>query len=443
MKKDNFLYWIWLSEAVGDMTHGVGALCEQYEDPFDIYRLDEEELAHLEGISPVVRDRLGDKALDGAYEILCHCRRRNMDIVTYRDPRYPMRLRTLEDPPVLLYCLGQLPDMNRRLCVAMVGTRSMSEYGKQTAYRMGYELAAGRVVVVSGMALGVDAVAACGALEAGGSTVAVLGCGLDTVYPKEHKHLMQSIIKHGAVVTEYPPSARPVGQHFPRRNRIISGLCQGTLVVEGAKGSGALITASHAIAQGRDLFALPGKVNESNSEGPNELICNGAHATLSAEDILCFYDFLYHDDTDVGALKRATRSSTISDGILRRYGVSPERGRKAEGASAQAVSVTPPIAEAEAVPVYRDEPKPNAAEPRREEPVAKRDGDHPDQSERLLASVDATTQRVFSLMPTDRAVTPDYLAAEGVEIGDVITSLTLLEIVGLVSALPGGLYVRK
>ena len=251
---------------------------------------------------------------------------------------------------------------------------------------------------------------------------------------------MRTIAKHGAVVTEYPPSALPEAHHFPRRNRIISGLCQGTLVIEGSMSSGALITASYAIAQGRELFALPGKVDEAQSDGPNELLRSGAHVALSAEDILCYYDFLYHDDIDFGALKKAKQRSAVGDDILRRYGVSPEknRGRKNDRPIEDKPSEAQPIA----TPTEQRTASPKV-EMAQQAPTVEANTSAPDQSERLLASVDATTRRVFELMPTDKAVTADQLAAEGVEIGDVITALTLLEIVGLVNTLPGGMYIRR
>ena len=199
--------------------------------------------------------------------------------------------------------------------------------------------------------------------------------------------------------------------------------------------SGALITASHAIAQGREVFAVPGKVDESNSDGPNELLRNGAHVALSSEDILCFYDFLYHDDIDFGAVTHAKRFSSLSDDILRRYGVSDAKKRKERGTEAEKQK-------APATPAKPKEEPVAATEERMAEKSAT-SPEHPDQSERLLASVDATTRRVFELMPTDRAVTPDQLAAEGIDIGDVITALTLLEIVGLVNTLPGSMYIRR
>ena len=324
--------------------------------------------------------------------------------------------------------MGRLPDMNDRLCVGIVGTRKMSEYGRQTTYKISYELASSHAVVVSGMALGVDGVSACGALAAGGLTVAVLGCGISVTYPKEHAKLMREISKHGAVVTEFPPSEKPFGGNFPKRNRIISGLCQGVLVIEGAMGSGALITAKKAVSQGRDLFALPGKVDDSNSDGPNELIRNGAQATLCTEDILRYYDFLYHDRINYGGLQKAKAKSRSVDDALRRYGVASLYDRRS-------VSPTMPAEE----PVTSEETVRTASASVPEKTVEIK----ADASTAILSSLDETTRQIFEAMPLDRAVSPDSLLSQGVDMGTVITALTMLEISGLVSSLPGGLYVRK
>lgn len=436
MKDENILYWIWLSEVCGVASKTFGRLVTRYDDPFELYRLEEEEIEHLEDVEPVLKERLCDKSLESAYSILRYCKQNKVDIVTYADPRYPARLRAIEDPPVLLYCLGKFPDMNRRLCIAAVGTRRMSEYGQNTAYRIAYELSASGAVVVSGMALGIDSVCASAALEAGGKTVAVLGCGISIAYPKEHTHLMEKIARHGAVVTEYPPMERPNGRNFPKRNRIISGLCQGTLIVEGAVGSGALITASLAIAQGRELFALPGKVDDNNAEGPNELIQNGAHVALHAEDILHFYDFLYHDVLDYKSLFRAKKLAHEPSRILKKYGVSPHVARAPR--TADTPSVIPVAGTMRLAPQKqaKTSPKKSEEEPR-QEPVS------PDRSQEILVSLDDTTRKVLEAMPLDRSVSPDALSATGIEMGDVMTALTMLELGGFVTSLPGGLYTRK
>lgn len=429
MKDENSLYWIWLSEKCGIASKEFGRLADRYENPFDLYRLDEDEIEHLEGIDEGLKNRLCDKSLESAYAILRYCKQNRVDIVGYSDPRYPARLRSIEDPPVLLYVLGKMPDMNDRLCVGMVGTRKMSEYGRQTAYKISYELAAANAIVVSGMALGVDGVSACGALAAGGLTVAVLGCGISVTYPKEHAKLMREISKHGAVITEFSPTEKPIGGNFPKRNRIISGLCQGVLVVEGDLRSGALITAKKAISQGRDLFALPGKVDDNSSDGPNELIRNGAQAALCTEDILRHYDFLYHDRINYGGLQKVKAKSRSVDDVLRRYGVASlyDRGSCA------------PTRPAEDTVKAEDKVRTAAATvPEKTVPQVKAD-----ESAEILSSLDETTRRIFSAMPIDRAVSPDSLLLQGADMGTVITALTMLEIHGLVSSLPGGLYVRK
>ena len=439
MKDENILYWIWLAEACGVASKSFGRLVTRYDDPFEVYRLEEEEVEHLEGVDRLLKERLGNKSLESAYSILRYCKQNKVDIVVYTDPRYPARLRSIEDPPVLLYCLGKFPDMNRRLCIATVGTRKMSEYGEDMAYRISYELASAGAVVVSGMALGIDGVCAAAALEADGTTVAVLGCGISVVYPKEHTRLMESIARHGAVITEYPPMERPNGRNFPRRNRIISGLCQGTLIVEGAPGSGALITASLAIAQGRELFALPGKVDENNSEGPNELIQSGAHMAMHAEDILNFYDFLYHDVVDYKGLSRAKKQVHAPSRTLKKYGVAARALRIAPVATALAEEASAPVS-----PKRTQKPKKKTEEaPAESVKTQNPTPTSPDRSQEILVSLDDTTRKVLEAMPLDRSVSPDALVATGLDMGDVMTSLTMLELGGFVSSLPGGLYTHK
>lgn len=435
MKDENTLYWIWLAERCGVASRAFGRLIVKHGDPFELYRMDEEEIEHIEGIDARMKEKLCDKSLDSAYSILRYCKNQDVDILSYADARYPQRLRNIEDPPVLLYAMGRLPDLNRRLCVGMVGTRKMSEYGKESAYRIAYEAASVGAVIVSGMALGIDGIAACGALEAGGETVAVLGCGMGVVYPKEHKRLMSAITRNGVVLTEYPPMTRPNGYHFPQRNRIISGLCQGTLIVEGAKGSGALITAAHAIAQGRELFALPGQVDESNSDGPNDLIRQGAHVALCAEDILHFYDFLYGDVLNYATLKKAKVHSALSPSVLERYGVAVSDMGSAEKKKEPSEKVSRR---------EKNFPKKDSEDVHKNEKVTKTKKEAlADLSGELLATLDESVRRIFESLPMDRAVTPDALVAQGFDIGTVMTALTTLEIYGLISSLPGGMYMRR
>jgi len=205
-------------------------------------------------------------------------------LVAWSDETYPPRLRQISDPPVVLAVRGTLVAEDD-LAVAVVGARRASEYGRRVAEELGRELAGAGVTVVSGLAAGIDAAAHRGALAAGGRTIAVLGTGIDRVYPSWHTRLAEEIVRHGALVSEFPCGAPPLAFHFPRRNRLISGLARGTVVVEAAEESGSLITARHAAEQGRDVFAVPGPLGPGH-RGPHRLIQQGATLVTGVEDVL-------------------------------------------------------------------------------------------------------------------------------------------------------------
>jgi len=205
--------------------------------------------------------------------------------LTLADTAYPAALRTIPDPPSPLYVRGALRDEDRT-AVAIVGSRRASAYGLAVAEWLGRELASCGVTVVSGLARGIDAAAHRGALQGGGRTIAVMGCGVDVIYPPEHRRLMAEIIEAGAVVSEFPPGTPPLRHQFPRRNRLISGLTLGVVVVEGREQSGAVITADHALDQGREVFAVPGGIFDETSRAPHRLLQQGARLVARVEDIL-------------------------------------------------------------------------------------------------------------------------------------------------------------
>lgn len=205
--------------------------------------------------------------------------------ITPNDAEYPKNLRNIHTPPKQLYVNGTLLEQDA-VAVALVGSRRASMYGLEMSEKFGYELALRGVTVVSGMARGVDSAAHRGALKAKGRTIAVMGSGHNNIYPSENKELYSQIAKTGAVVTEFADDMPPLPQHFPARNRIISGLSLGIVVIEAAKNSGALITAGFAAEQGREVFALPGRISSSTSSGTNELIKDGARLVQSVDDIL-------------------------------------------------------------------------------------------------------------------------------------------------------------
>jgi DNA processing protein len=206
-------------------------------------------------------------------------------VLTWADDDYPIRLMEINAPPPLLYVHGELVPEDR-WAVALVGTRQATPYGRLVCEEIAHRLAAQSVTVISGLARGIDGVAHRAALGGGGRTIAVMGSGLNRVYPPEHRKLAVQIAQQGAVISEYPLGTRPEGRNFPARNRIISGLALITVVVEAGSSSGALITADFALDQGREVFAVPGEINSRASKGTNRLIQTGAHPLLKVEDLL-------------------------------------------------------------------------------------------------------------------------------------------------------------
>ena len=253
----------------------------------DVYEASEAALRQVEGISPVLAARIAAQRRDPkpVEEELRLAHQAGCAVVTLLDEGYPAPLKQISDPPLVLYMKGAWTEADDT-AVAMVGSRHASLYGQQTAERLAYELALHGLTVVSGLARGIDSAAHRGALKAGGRTLAILGNGLSTIYPPEHRDLAEQIAAHGAVISEYPMRMQPLGQNFPPRNRLISGLSLGVVVVEAAQRSGALITADQALEQGREVFAVPGKVDSLTSQGTHHLLKQGAKLVTSVEDIL-------------------------------------------------------------------------------------------------------------------------------------------------------------
>lgn len=464
------LYWLWMSLKLGPANDRFVNLMSKVDSPYDLYRMDADELAQLTDDDETVR-KLSDKRLNEAADIMDFCVIRSIGILTYADPKYPERLKTLFNPPMVLYYRGKLPDFDYHLCIGVVGTRKMSAYGQHTAYRMGYELGGCGAVVVSGMALGIDGVATCAAIEAGGTVVAVLGCGVDQVYPKAHARLMDAVMQHGVVISEYPPGTEPFGRNFPVRNRIISGLCQGTVVVEADLHSGALITAEHAILQGRQLFVLPGNVGEENTEGTNRYLRDGANIALGAEDVVRYYDYpLNKPRVNYTALRYLQKQTDIhEEEALEHYGVKarqydPRRKEEVPDTSTlrpfrkpkvetsilidteekprYASTTTKPRKKVPLPAVAHQESAPEADKNSKQE-LSQMPGNHDDGSSEILASLDEVTRRVFESIPPDRAISLDKLMALGYKVNELIAATTVLEIKGLINSLPGSLYVRK
>lgn len=260
-------------------------LLEHFGSPEGIFGATETELRAVDGLTPRAVEKVLSPAppdLDQQIESLAQA---GTQMLTIRDEDYPANLRQIHDPPVVLYVRGDLRESDR-FSVGIVGSRRASIYGKSMAERISKDLANRGICIASGGARGVDAAAHKGALSAGGRTIAVLGCGIDVVYPSEHQELFARVVESGAVVSEFPPGTKPEGWRFPARNRIISGLSKAVLVIQAPVDSGALITARFAAEQGRDVYALPGNVDDIRNEGCHKLIRDGAVLIESAEHIL-------------------------------------------------------------------------------------------------------------------------------------------------------------
>ena len=336
---EEMLYWVWLADNCGAGSSLGNALLRQFGSPQEIYRQKPESVASWDFLSSSDRENaftlLSSRSLQSAEQVLANCQRKDIHILRLTDDIYPQILRSLTNAPLLLYCKGTFPWIDGRLTTAVVGTRTMSDYGRDMSYRLGYGLAAGGAIVVSGMALGVDSMAMMGALDAGGVTIAVLGSGVDVIYPKEHTQVYQRILASGGcILSEFIPGTRPMGRNFPIRNRIISGLADCGVVVEGNATSGSLITARHLVYQGKKVFAVPGQVGQPGSEGPNDLIRSGALPVLTAEDILSEFEYMYPDSVYTQAAHRAYRSLDVtkqSQEAMRNSGVQVRNTRNFVG----------------------------------------------------------------------------------------------------------------
>lgn len=274
----------WIRLAKLESPRKAIALVDHFGSPEEVFHAKLEHLAEVDGISLKAAEKfcaVASQSVDAELEALDKI---NGHIITYRDGNYPVNLRQIYDPPVVLFVRGELLETDR-FAIGVVGTRKPSEYGKSMGFKISRDLAQRGLSVMSGGARGIDTVAHTGALQAG-RTIAVLGCGVDVPYPYENRGLFGKIVENGAIISEFVPGTKPDMWRFPVRNRLISGLSLGILVVESGLTGGAMITATIAGEQGRDVWALPGTTDNSASQGPHSLIKDGAKLVECAEDIL-------------------------------------------------------------------------------------------------------------------------------------------------------------
>lgn len=306
---ENLRYWLWLQKALGEGAY-IKHILEDFSSVKALYDANIIEWKMSPNLTQKQINKLETTDINSIDEIIYACQNNNWQIIDYEDEKYPQRLREIYNPPCVLYVDGELPDIDSLVTIAVVGTRKASEYAVKATHLMSRGITECGAVVVSGGALGVDTYAHKGALAAGGKTIAVLGCGLGASYLSENKQLRDEIKKNGALVTAYPPFTRASRTTFPMRNRIISGLSLGVLVVEAGVKSGSLITANFANEQGRDVFAIPASVLSEDFAGTNKLIDDGAMVATNPAHIISVYAQRF-DTVDLS--KARTMSQLMAD----------------------------------------------------------------------------------------------------------------------------------
>ncbi len=419
---DNLIYWIWLSLSCTPDSSTFSKLIYSYDDARDIYEASEREIRACVGAKVSDCTALNNKDLSRAEEIYSFCKSKGVGILTYSDDAFPESLRDIPTPPVLLYYRGKLPDFNKGFRCAVVGTRSLTEYGRSNAFRLGYDLGCAGATVVSGMAIGIDGVALAGAIASGTSTIAVIGSGIDVCYPAAHLRLAREIVKSGCIFTEYAPGTKPDKFNFPRRNRIISGLAAATVVVEGKEGSGSMITARHAKAQGRSVYAFPGNVGSDGSQCTNLLIKNGAHLCTGAEDIINGFEKEYPGVLNPFMLKEKPDANMMQ--VLRDLQVS-------------AVTPTDDIFIVPKIPKASKQNK-------KEAPTI--EASAPPKEENLLPEMpifDAELLKLYKKIPASGECAIESLADEDCNLRSVMKLLLKLEMGRFVTMLPGDRVKRN
>ena len=382
-------YWVWLAQAatVGAIT--IRRLLERFDSPEAIFYADEASL-RIAGLSGKEAASLLAHDLSEADEILSACEEKHIHILTLQDSLYPEFLKEIPDPPPVLYYVGQLPDLSRRAAIGVVGARSASAYGLTSAKRLGYQIGRCGGVVVTGMARGVDSLAAEGALSADAPVIGVLGCGVDVVYPPENRWLYLDVARNGCILSEFPPQTPPLGVHFPRRNRIISGLSDGVIVVEAGEKSGSLITAELALEQGRDVFAVPGNIDNPACAGSNRLLRE------SAMLVTCGWDAMQE--------------------YVHRY---PETIVEFHGGNSMTVR--------EALPRVAS-PVMEPAAPKHNQPI---------DIETLKDTVSAEEYALLQQLKQGERQVDEPIAATGLPAAKALSSITVLEVKGHIKRLPG------
>ena len=427
---DSMIYWLWLRTHTPAASPIGRQLLHVFGSAEGVYCASKEQLERMETLSVSELARLSEKDTYFEERTLAYCKRYRVGLLTWSDAEYPETLRMLANPPILLCYFGKLPRFDSCRTFSVVGTRRMSEYGKKMTYEIAYGLAKAGVTVVSGMALGIDSVAAAACIAAGGTTVAVLGNGFGRIYPQEHAKLQSEIIRHGAVITEYVPGEEPVPEHFPQRNRIIAALGGGLAVMEAGKGSGALISARIAAELGKPIFVLPENATEPNGYGTAFLAKQGASVFTSA------YDVLDHFGLEAQAALVPKRIKSNADEMLAKLGVSSRPYNSPTHSSAA-------VAKEEAPSEKRVAKEKHRAAVTDAETEKGNDCDSFASQEDVSLALGERVARLYRRIPAEESILSDFLIADSEDPKQAANDLTVLEISGYIECLPGGYFRRS
>lgn len=430
------LYYIWLSSTLGAGSRTPKILLEHFYDIEKVYCAEKEELEAL-SLDKADIVMLGNKNLDNAKKYLDYCEKNGIGILTYDSPSYPERLGLIDNPPPMFYYKGRLNNLDDYPCITMVGTRSCSERGFRFAYETAYDAASKGAVIVNGLALGIDGACITGALDANGYAVGLLGCGIDRIYPYGNKEIFERLANSGLILSEFAPFTEPAGKNFPVRNRVMSALSLATAVFEAGDGSGASLTAKHALEQGRRIFAVPAKPYDKSYSVALELIKDGATVFTEADDILTEYSMSFPhrinlaniNEVPMDKLNRLVamyfkKDINPDEPVNRRYTKKPVKNEKEE---AKKVTEQAPFAKEFQNEIIKAKDEKEKAEAKT--PTT------PDLS--LLSKAEL---EIYEVLSKHEPLSPDEIAGQGIKIDDILSALTLLEIYGLVKALPGGKY---
>jgi DNA processing protein len=393
-------YWLWLSLGLDVGSSHLKPLLERFNNPLEIYSMPISKLEASYILSPKELERLRNKSLDRVAEIISECEQSGITVVAFDDAKYPSQLKEIANPPACLYIKGNLSNFTELPIVGIVGSRKITEYGSMVAWSLAGRLAAGNIVVLSGGAIGGDTAAHEGAMAIGGKTIAVLPCGINNDYLKTNAFLRGLIAENGCLISELPPDTPLHRNAFQIRNRLISGLSLGVIVVEANANSGTLITARHALEQGRDVYVITGRPDDKNYAGSNALLKDGAKPVFTAEDVFCEYINRYPNIIDV------------------------------EKAKSKNLSV-----------IYRMMHAPKSQVAQHDEPAFNTTGENKDK--KIKKIIDETLPNsvkiVYNYIDTDLFTLDDLLEC-GLSFEETMSAVTQLELYGYIKAIPGGRY---